>query len=226
MMFDEKKADRVIRFIEMLKHVKSPFYGQPFTLLPWQRSVIREAYGTVDARGRRQYRYVYLEIPKKNGKSELVAALALYHVFADGEMNGQVYGLAGDKVQATLVFDVAVDMIEQVPALKKRAKITGENGSGLRKITDKKTGTFYRVESAEAYTKHGLDITACIFDELHVQPNRNLWDVMTKGAGDARLQPLWWVITTAGEDPDRVSIGWEVHEKAVQILQARDGGDE
>ena len=72
--------------------------------------------------------------------------------------------------------------------------------------------------SSEAYTKHGLNMSACIFDELHAQPNRDLWDVMTFGAGDARLQPIWWIITTAGDDPDRVSVGWEQHEYAERIL--------
>jgi phage terminase large subunit-like protein len=74
------------------------------------------------------------------------------------------------------------------------------------------------VLSAEAFTKHGLNVSACIFDELHAQPNRELWDVMTFGAGDARLQPIWWIITTAGDDPDRVSIGWEQHDYASKLI--------
>ena len=72
--------------------------------------------------------------------------------------------------------------------------------------------------SSEAYTKHGLNVSCCFFDELHAQPNRDLWDVMTSGSGDARRQPIWWIITTAGDDPDRVSIGWEEHEYAMKIL--------
>jgi phage terminase large subunit-like protein len=80
------------------------------------------------------------------------------------------------------------------------------------------TKSFYQVLSAEAFTKHGLNVSACIFDELHAQPNRALWDVMTFGAGDARLQPAWWVITTAGDDPDRQSVCWEVHKKAEGIM--------
>jgi phage terminase large subunit-like protein len=220
-MFDQAKAARAIRFIENLKHTKSPFHGQLFTLFDWQRPIISDVYGTVNSRGLRQYRYVYLEVPKKNGKSEIVAALGLFHVFADHEINGQVYGCAGDKEQATLVFDVAVEMIDQIPALKKRAKLN----LSTKMITDRVSGTFYKAVSAEAYTKHGLNLSACIFDELHVQPNRDLFDVMTKGAGDARLQPIWWLITTAGDDPDRVSIGWEVHEKAENILRARKAKD-
>jgi phage terminase large subunit-like protein len=221
-MFDHKKADKAIRFIENLKHTKSPFYGKQFELLPWERDIISDIYGTVNARGVRLYKYVYVEVPKKNGKSELGAAIALKQLFFDGEINGEVYGLAGDKEQATLVFDVACEMIEQVPELKERTK----PNFSTKMLTDKKSGTFYKVMSSEAYTKHGLNLTACIFDELHVQPTRDLWDVMTKGAGETRLQPLWIVITTAGDDPDRTTIGWEVHEKAETIYRAREAGDQ
>jgi phage terminase large subunit-like protein len=157
---------------------------------------------------------VYVEVPKKNGKSELAAGAGIYQLYAVGEKNGEVYGCAADREQASIVFDVAVDMIDQVPELKKRTKLN----LSKRMITDKVSGSIYRVLSAEAYTKHGLNVSACIFDELHAQPNRGLWDVMTFGAGDARLQPIWWIITTAGDDPDRVSVGWEQHEKAVKIL--------
>lgn len=220
-MYLQEKADHAIKFIELLKHTKSPFFGVPFKLLPWQQSIVNDVYGTVSERGIRQYRYAYLELPKKNGKSEICAALALYHLFADGEQNGEVYGCASDREQASLVFDVAVDMVDQIPALQKRCKLN----ISTKMITDKKSGTTYKVMSSEAYTKHGINLSACVFDELHSLPTRDLWDVMTKGAGDARIQPLWWVITTAGADPDRVSIGWEVHEKAASIIKARESGD-
>jgi phage terminase large subunit-like protein len=213
-MFDEARANRAVKFYESLKHTKGRFFGQPFTLLPWQAQIVRDVYGTVNERGYRQYKYVYLEVAKKNGKSEMVASAALYQTFADGERNGEVYGCAVDKQQASIVFDVAVDMIDQAPALKKRARLN----LSTKKITDKKTGTFYKVVSSEAYSKHGLNVSACVFDELHAQPNRDLWDVMTFGAGDARTQPIWWIITTAGEDPDRVSICWEQHDYAKRIL--------
>ena len=213
-MFDERKANRVVKFFESLRHTKGVFAGKPFTLLAWENSIIRDVYGTLNARGTRQYKYVYVEVPKKNGKSELVAGAGIYQLYADGEKNGEVYGCAADREQASIVFDVVVDMIDQVPELKKRTKLN----LSKRMITDKVSGSIYRVLSAEAYTKHGLNVSACIFDELHAQPNRGLWDVMTFGAGDARLQPIWWIITTAGDDPDRVSIGWEQHEKAVKLL--------
>jgi phage terminase large subunit-like protein len=214
MIFNQRKADYVVKFFENLKHTKGTFQGQPFTLLPWENQIIRDVYGTVRADGLRQFQKVYVEIPKKNGKSELAAGAGLLHTFGDGEIKGEVYGCAADRQQASIVFDVAIDMIDQVPALKKRAKLNMSH----KRITDKITGTYYQVLSAEAFTKHGLNPSAVIFDELHAQPNRDLWDVMTFGAGDARAQPIWWIITTAGDDPDRVSIGWEVHEYASKIL--------
>lgn len=213
-MFDEDRAEKAVKFYESLKHTKGRFAGQPFTLLPWQRTIIREVYGTLKEDGSRQYKYIYIEIPKKNGKSELAAAAALYHLFADREMNGEIYGCAADKEQASLVYNVAVGMIRQDRRLSKLAKIN----ASTKLITNRRTGTFYKAESAEAYTKHGVNLSACIFDELHAQPNRDLWDVMTFGAGDARVQPIWWIITTAGDDPDRVSVGWEQHDYAMRIL--------
>jgi phage terminase large subunit-like protein len=218
--FDEEKANRAIRFIELLKHT-GDFNGVPFQLLPWERKIIWDVYGTMNERRVRQYRYVYLELPKKNGKSELAAAVSCLHLFDRTETNGQIFGCAGDRSQASLVFNGAIEMIDQDPVLTKRVKIN----ESYKRIINKETGTFYQVVSAEAYTKHGLNVSGCIFDELHVQPNRNLWDVMTKGAGLSRRQPIWWVITTAGDDPDRVSIGWEIHEKAEKILIARQGGE-
>lgn len=211
--FDVEHAQRAVKIFESLRHTKGKFYGQPFILLPWERKIVEDVYGTLNG-GLRQYKYVYIEIPKKQGKSELAAAAAIYHLFFDGERNGEVYGCAADRGQASLVYDVAVDMIDQDPRFRNRAKITPSH----KRITNRITGTFYQVLSAEAYTKHGLNVSACIFDELHAQPNRGLWDVMTFGAGDARTQPIWWVITTAGDDPDRATVGWEQHEYAKQVL--------
>lgn len=215
MPFDKDAALYAIEFFQLLKHTKGKFHGEPFILLDWQYDTLWHVYGTLNDKGVRQYQYVYLEIPKKNGKTELAAGAGVYHTFADGEIKGEVYGCAADRGQASLCFDVAVDMIDQTPALKKRTKLR----LSQKRLEDKVTGTFYQVLSAEAFTKHGLNPSAVIFDELHAQPNRDLWDVMTFGAGSARAQPIWWVITTAGDDPDRTSIGWEQHEYARKVLE-------
>lgn len=210
-MHDKARALDVIEFVQMLKAVDD-FYGQPFQLLDWQYQVLWDVYGTVKEDGYRQYRYAYLEIPKKNGKTSLVAALALYHLICDGP-GGQIYCCAADRGQAELVYKAAIGMIEQEPEFEGILKVLDSR----KEIRNKLTGSIMKVLSAEAYTKHGLNPSVVIFDELHAQPNRDLWDVMTFGAGAARKEPLWWVITTAGDDPDRKSIGWEIHDMARRI---------
>ena len=214
-MFDEEKAKRTVDFINCLKHTKGKWRGQPFELLPWQEAIIRDVFDTVKENGYRQYNTAYVEIPKKNGKSELAAGVALYMTCGDNEWGAEVYGCASDRQQASIVFDVAVDMVEQCPALKKRIKPV----MSVKRLVYKPTNSFYQVLSAEAYTKHGLNVHAVIFDELHSQPNRELFDVMTKGSGDARTQPLFFLITTAGTD--RYSVCFEQHQKAEDILQGR-----
>ena len=217
MAFDERKAQRVVRFIEALRHTKGEFHGQPFRLLPWQEKIIRDVFGTVrdDDLSMRQYTTAYIEIPKKNGKSELGAAIALNMLINDDEWKAEVYSCASDRQQAAIVFDVAVDMVRQSPALMKRVKII----PSTRRMIYQPTGSIYQVLSSEVATKHGLNVSACIFDELHTQPTRALYDVMTQGSGDARKQPLWFLLTTAGTD--RNSICWEVHQKALDILEGR-----
>ena len=217
MAFDERKAQRVVRFIEALRHTKGEFHGQPFHLLPWQEKIIRDVFGTVrdDDPSMRQYTTAYIEIPKKNGKSELGAAIALNMLINDDEWKAEVYSCASDRQQAAIVFDVAVDMVRQSPALMKRVKII----PSTRRMIYQPTGSIYQVLSSEVATKHGLNVSACIFDELHTQPTRALYDVMTQGSGDARRQPLWFFLTTAGTD--RNSICWEVHQKALDILEGR-----
>ena len=216
-MFDEKKARRVTRFIECLKHTKGEFHGQPFKLLPWQEKVIRDVFGTVrdNDPSTRQYNTAYIEIPKKNGKSELGAAIALNMLCNDDEWKAEVYSCASDRQQAGIVFDVAVDMVKQSKTLSKLIKIV----PSTKHMVYQPTGSKYVVLSSEVATKHGLNVSACIFDELHTQPNRELFDVMTQGSGDARKQPLWVFLTTAGTD--RESICWEVHQKALDILEGR-----
>ena len=214
MYFDQGKADRAINFIKTLKHTKGKWRGVPFTMMDWQAQALSDVFGTMREAGYRQYNTAYLEISKKQGKSELGAGIALQGLCADDEWAAEVYGCAADRQQASIIFDVAVDMVDQNPALKKRIKPV----LSQKRLVYLPTKSFYQVLSAEAYSKHGLNVSRVVFDEIHAQPNRHLYDVMTDGSGDARLQPLFFVITTAGDDPDRGSIGWEVHQLAVDIL--------
>ena len=218
MTFVQSYADFAINFIECLK-LTGDFKGQPFLLQDWQKEAVGSFYGTLRDDMYRSYQYLYLEIPKKNGKSELAAALGLYHLFADMAQDGEVYVVAADKANASIIYNKALSMLRQSPTLMKRAKIK----ESTKEIHDLESGTFMKVLSSEAYSKHGYNPTCVIFDELHAQPSRELWDIMTFGAGSARNQPVWIVLTTAGDDPDRHSIGWEIHERARTIVEYRAG---
>ena len=249
-MIDREAGQFVCDFVERLPTTDT---GKSFQLYPWQRDAIMEFYSTMvpesgtDGRDQliRQYWYLYLEISKKNGKSELAAALGLYHLLGDGELNAEVYICAADRDNAGIVFNAAVFMatsaswtakmiargelkiIESQKRMIYRRRVrTGNGGYKWVKVGE------LRAVSSEAYSKHGYKPSCVIFDELHAQPNRDLWDIMTAGSGSGRRQPVWIVLTTAGDDPDRTSIGWEVHEKAVAVRDARqlrriqaEGGD-
>lgn len=211
-MFDKERATRAVRFIELLKHTKGQWAGRPFKLLDWQRDkVVEPIFGNVDENGNRTIRKAYVEIPKKNGKSELAAAIALYLLFADGEYGAEIYSAACDREQASIVFNVAANMVRQDATLSKKLKVL----DSTKRILYREKNSYYHVLSADSYTKHGYNTHGVIFDELHAQPNRDLWDVLTEGAGDARTQPLIFAITTAGYD--KHSVCYEVHEYAEKV---------
>ena len=222
--YSANHAAYVCGFLESLVFGSGDWEGKPFRLQPWQKEPLQEFYGMLDTdeetgRRFRQYQYLYLEIPKKNGKTELSAALGLYHLVGDGEKNPQIYICAADKDNAAICFNAMLNMIEHLPWLKRRLNPVDSR----REIHLKDGSGFIKVLSADAYSKHGYNASCVIFDELHAQPNRKLWDIMTFGAGSARLQPVWIVLTTAGDDPDRHSIGWEIHDQCRRILAARAG---
>jgi len=126
-----------------------------------------------------------------------------------------VYGCAADRQQASIVFNVAADMVRMWSALSKRVKILDSQ----KRLIYQPTGSIYQVLSADVGNKHGFNTHGVVFDELHTQPNRKLFDVMTKGSGDARMQPLYFLITTAGNDTK--SICYEIHQKAKDIIEGR-----
>ncbi|MDM8210003.1 terminase large subunit [Mediterraneibacter glycyrrhizinilyticus] len=214
-VYDKEAADFAVNFIECLCHTKGKWAGKPFELIDWQEQIIRDVFGTIKPNGYRQFTQAYIEIPKKQGKSELAAAVALLLTCGDGEERAEVYGCASDRQQAAIVFDVAADMVRMCPALNKRVKILASQ----KRIIYQPTNSFYQVLSSEAYSKHGFNIHGVVYDELHAAPDRRLFDVMTKGSGDARMQPLFFYITTAGTDTN--SICYETHQKAKDILEGR-----
>jgi phage terminase large subunit-like protein len=205
-----------IAFINRLTHTKGAFARQTFNLRPWQATIVRQIFKR-RRDGLRQYRTVLLMLPRKNGKSELAAAIALYGLLADGETGAEVYSAAADRDQAGLVFGVAAQMIRNDATLDNQTYIV----ESQKRIVHERSGSFYRAISAEAYSKHGFNPSIVIYDELHAAPDRRLYDVLSTSMG-ARTQPLLLVISTAGFD--RHSILWELyaHAKKVQENPALD----
>ena len=161
--YDKTLADAAVLFIQCLCHTKGVWSGKPFLLLSWQEKIIRDLFGIVKADGWRQFNTAYIEIPKKNGKSELAAAVALLLTCGDHEERAEVYGCAADRQQASIVFEVAADMVRMCPSLNRRVKIL----AATKRIVYLPTNSFYQVLSAEAYSKHGFNIHGVVFDELH-----------------------------------------------------------
>lgn len=208
-----QKALRVKTFIQNLSFSKGQWAGQPFNLLPWQwEKLVLPAFGTIKSDGSRQYRFVYCEIPKKNGKTELGGALALYMLCADREGKPEVYSASGDKEQAGLCFSAAAEMVKSSPILSKNLKIL----ESRKRIVNPRNSGFYQVLSSESELQHGLSPSAIFFDELHAQPTDRLWNVLTAGTDYARKQQLVMVLTTAGIY-DKNSIWWKIRTRAQQI---------
>ena len=213
--YDEASADRAVMFIESLRHTKGEFYKKPFKLLGWQETIVRDLFGIVKEDGTRQFKQAIIYIPKKAGKTELAAAIALYLLCADHEQRAEIYGAAADRQQASLVYSVAADMIRLSPALHKRCKILDSR----KRILFEPTNSFYQVLSSEADRAHGVSAHGVIVDEVHVQKNPDLFNVLTKGSGDARRQPLQFIISTAGDNIH--GIGFELFQKAKDLLDGR-----
>src|SRR4029450_11302629 len=185
--------------------------GQPFALRPGPAPVIRRTFQP-RRDGRRQYRTVLFMLPRKNGKTELAAAVALYGLFGDGELGAEVYSAAADKDQAALCFNVAAQMVRNDRILLAQCDIVDSQ----KRIVHRPSGSFYRAISAEAYSKHGFNASMVVYDELHAAPTRELFDVLSTSMG-ARRNPLMFITTTAGYD--RHSILWELHAHALRVLE-------
>jgi phage terminase large subunit-like protein len=213
--FDRAKADAACSFFSRyLRHTKGRFAGTPFLLEEWQsEQIIGPVFGEVDDAGFRRHRLIFVEIPRKNGKSEMAAGVALKLLMADNEPSAEVYSAASDREQAGIVYDVAAQMVRQHPTLRARVKITDSR----RNIAVPKTASRYRVVSADGGRQHGLNPSGLIFDEVHTQRRRALWDAMTMGS-DTRVQPLTFAITTAGV-PDDAPVWWDLHEYARQVRE-------
>ena len=169
---DKSKQSLVYGFFEkILRHSKGQKAGQPFLLLPWQKKVLGDIFGTVSADGNRKYRVGYIELPKKQGKSCTLAGVALYGLVCDNEPGAEIYGAASDREQAGIIYREAASMVRASPSLSKRLEVIDSR----KTIVDRQTNSFYRVLSADAFRAEGLNIHMLLFDELHAQRDRRLW---------------------------------------------------
>ena len=219
----------VLDFFALLPFGSNEWAGEPFRLSDWEREAIEQFYGVQvqleDGSWARYRRFLYEELPKKNGKSEFAAALGLNHLLWDGEKRPQVGIFAADKNNADIIYQAAKYMVEHSCLGQPEHDPIAWARDSRREIHTKFGGVL-KVYSADAETKHGYSFSCIIIDELHAQPNRRLWDVLTAGSNAARRQQAVIVLTTAGDDPDRTSIGWEIHEKCRRILAWRRGEPE
>lgn len=214
--FDEPAGLYVVEFFEtFLRHTMGQWAGKPFKLLDWQRDdIVMPLFGWRRADGTRRYRKAYIEVPKKNGKSTLCGGLALYFLIADGEPRAQIFGAAADREQAGIVFNEAANMVSASGELGRRVQVI----KSTKRIIDPRTNSFYHAISADAYSNEGLNAHAIIFDELHAQKTRDLWDAL-RYATASRVQPMLISITTAGVN--RESICYEQHQYAQNVLEGR-----
>lgn len=197
------------RFIETFcRQSRGKTAGQPVKLRPWQRGILNELF-TLRDDGKRKHQTGLLGLPRKNGKSTLGSGIALYLLVADGEAGAEVYSCAGDKKQARIVFAEAKKMVLADPDLSATLRVYADA------IEHPASQGVYRVLSADAALQQGLNPSACIFDEVHVQPNSELWDALALGMG-TRDQPLMLGITTAGYDEE--SLLYRLYEYGRRVL--------
>lgn len=210
--FDAAAGQRAVDFIEQYcRHYEGELAGQLIVLEEWQRAIYRAVFGWMRKDGTRRYRIAYIEVPRKNGKSVKGSGTGLFLTVADGEGGAQVYSAATKKDQAKIVHDGATKMVKASPELKRFLRTFRNN------ISCERMGSKFEPLGADSSTLDGLNTHGLIEDETHAHTDRHVHDVLVTSMG-ARRQPLAWIITTAGVyDPE--SIGWELHERAVQVLE-------
>lgn len=209
--FDEAEASRVVRaFPALFRHHKGEWAGRAFELEAWQQFLVAQVFGWRAKDGRRRFRKAYVEVPRKNGKSQIAAGVGLLLLCADGEPGAEVYSAATKRDQALLVHDEATRMVKSSPALARRV------GAFRHNLHVTATHSKFEPLSADFNTLDGLNPHGVIVDELHAHRSRDLLDVLETAMG-ARRQPLLFLITTAGHG--RASVCWELHEYGRQVLE-------
>lgn len=211
--FDEKKADKVVNFIEKLKLSTGKFANQNFKLSEWQKFVIYYVYGLVyKDSGLRVTREVYLQLSRKSGKTALASAMALYHLVADGENDGQIIFAANSTAQAQLAFTMATNYVSYIDPKGKYFKKYRDS------IKFPLTKSIMKVVSADAKRLDGLNISAAVIDEFHAAPNNAVSEVLSSSVG-MRTQPLIIYVTTSGFD--LTSPCYQMRNTCVELLHGK-----
>ena len=213
--FDRKAAVRAITFIERLKHTKGEWAGQRFRLEPWQQFIIWNIFGWKNADGTRRFRYAYIEIARKNGKTALSAGIGLYMLFADGEARPEVYSAATVKDQAKICFS---DAVEIVKATDLKNYLTPYRNSIVYELK----GGMMKPLSSDYGTHDGLNPSCGIIDEFHAHKDSGMFDVI-KSAFGARRQPLMFIITTAGFNKNGACYAYR--DNVVKVLRGVNSDD-
>lgn len=217
-MFREAYANRAVNFFQnVLRHGDGQFYQKPFILAPWQHEIIADIFGDVDDAGMRIAREAYIEIPKKNGKSEFAAGIALAGLILDDEPGAQIYAAATAKTQAQNVFRAASKMVSASPLLQQYVRVIPSTGVIVRRDDPHR---FFKILSADGDVHDGVNPHIVIVDELHRWKTRkalDLFEILQRGS-PTRRQPLLIMITTAGVK-DEAPLCWPMHERARQIAE-------
>lgn len=210
--FDEDAADRTIQFFGFLRHSKGEWAGCKFELAAWQQFIIGNIFGWLRSDGLRRFRTAYIEVPRKNGKSTLLAGVALYMLVGDEEPGAEVYTAATKRDQAKIIWTEAANMVRASPTLKKRISVLRSRAN----MSIEATACKFEALGADADTLDGLNIHCATVDELHAHKDRDTWDKLETGTG-SRRQPLLVAITTAGSEQD--SICYEQRDYVSKVLR-------
>lgn len=202
-------------FPEVLCLAEGQFEGRRFELHSSQAFIVGSIFGWLRADGTRRFRRAYIEQGKGNGKSPLAAGIGLLGMVADREMGAQVFAAAAKLDQARVLFNDAVSMVRQSPALEARIKATGINP--VTQLWSPKTGSYFKPLGRDTgKTGSGLRPHVVLADEVHEHPNRETIEMLERGF-KSRRQPLLFMITNSGSD--RNSVAWEEHEFGIKVLQ-------
>lgn len=213
--FDVSAAERVQAFfceVLRLKDPLDPRKSVPFEPYEWQyRDVLAPLFGWKRPDGTRRFRKGDVWVPKKNGKTPLASGIVLYMMIGDGEPEPELYSVATTIPQAALVYKEASKMVKKSPSLQKIIKPIDHK----KRMEVEALDAFYQVLSSDADAADGINAHAAVFDELHRQKNRELFNTL-QYAFAARRQPMLLIISTAGDDLE--SIGFERFEIARKIV--------